>query len=368
MALTNFAALTNEEKTVWARDMWKQARNMSFVNKFVGKDSNSMIQRISELTKDEKGARAVITLVADLEGDGVAGDNQLEGNEEPIKSYDQVIQIDQLRHANRHKGAMADQRSVVNFRMNSKDVLAYWLADRMDQMAFLTLSGVSYAYKTNGAARGNSALTQLAFAADVTAPSARRHYRWVAASSSLASAATASVVSTDLPSYKMLVELKAKAKEEYVRGIRGPGGQEFYHVFLSPRGMAKLKLDSDYIANLRNGANRGDANPLFTGEAVTVDGLIIHEYRHVFNTLGLASSSKWGGTGTVDGNRILFCGAQAMGMADLGSPTWVEKEFDYDNQPAISTGKICGFKKPVFNSIYSGSAEDFGVIVCDTAI
>ncbi|MBM6672245.1 DUF4043 family protein, partial [Phocaeicola coprophilus] len=77
-----------------------------------------------------------------------AGDRTLEGNEETMQTFDQVIRIDQLRHANRHEGRMADQKSVVEFRGNSRDTLAYWLADRIDQLAFLTLSGVSYA-KTN---------------------------------------------------------------------------------------------------------------------------------------------------------------------------------------------------------------------------
>jgi hypothetical protein len=60
---------------------------------------------------------------------------------------------------------------------------------------------------------------------------------------------------------------------------------------------------------------------------------------------------------------MLFCGAQALGMADLGNPEWVEEEFDYGNQQGISVAKMLGFKKPVFNSSAQGSAEDFGVIV-----
>ena len=175
--LTNFALLTNEQKTAWSMDMWKHARNYSFVNKFLGKGSNSMIQHITELKKSEKGARAVITLLADLEGDGVAGDRTLEGNEEAMKSYDQVIRIDQLRHANRHEGRMADQKSIVEFRGNSRDLLSYWLADRMDQLAFQTMAGISYAKKTNGANRVGSDLQYLEFAADVSAPTAARRLR-----------------------------------------------------------------------------------------------------------------------------------------------------------------------------------------------
>lgn len=366
MAITNFAALTAEQKTVWARDTWKMARNMSFVNKFLGKDANSAVQRITELKRDEKGARAVITLVADLEGDGVAGDNTLEGNEEAIKSYDQVIQIDQLRNANRHKGKMAEQRSVVTFRSESKDVLAYWLADRIDQLAFLTLSGVAYTSRCNGAARTSTTFPELVFADDVSAPTSNRHRRW-SATGGLSAANTASITSSDTPSYKMLVELKAYAKSQYVRGIKGPGGEEYYHVVMTPQGMAKLKLDTEYLANLRSGAARGMDNPLFSGSAVTVDGLVVHEFRHVYNTTGLASGSKWGNN-TQDGQRVLFLGAQALGFADIGGPEWNEKGFDYDNQQGISTGKILGFLKPKFGNIYESSAvEDFGVISCYVA-
>jgi hypothetical protein len=70
----------------------------------------------------------------------------------------------------------------------------------------------------------------------------------------------------------------------------------------------------------------------------------------------------------VDGCQVLFCGAQALGMADIGSPEWVEKGFDYDNQQGISIGKILGFLKPKFGNIYeNNSVEDFGVLSCYVA-
>ena len=367
MALTNFNALTDEQLTVWSRDVWKQARNNMFINKFAGKGPNSMIQRITELTKTKKGTRAVLTLVADLEGDGVAGDNQLEGNEEAIKAYDQVINVDQLRHANRHKGRLADQKSVVNFRENSRDVLAYWLGDRCDQLAFLTLSGVAYTKTNRGADRVGSAFPDLEFASDVVAPSAGRHFRWDA-TTGLEPGNTADVVAADTPTWAMLVELKAQAKEKYIRGVKGAGNSESYHVFMTPSGMAKLRQDADYLANVRNAGVRGPGNELFKGaDSVYVDGLWIHEFRHVYNTKGAADGSKWGG-GSVDGQRVLFCGAQALGMADIGSPEWVEKGFDYDNQQGIATGKITGFLKPRFPSVIDSDDEDFGLLVCDTAI
>lgn len=373
MSLTNFALLTNEQKTTWSKDLWRQARNYSFVNQFSGSDANSVIQHITELKKSEKGARAVITLLADLEGDGVAGDRTLEGNEEAMKSFDQVIRIDQIRHANRHEGRMADQKSVVTFRENSRDVLAYWLADRVDQMAFLTLAGMSYGVKNSGGVRPGSDLVNLEFAQDITAPTTKRLLTWDKAAGGLLAPSqktntSASFLAADTPCWELFVQLKAYAKDNYIRGVKENGGEETYHIFLSPQAMAKLKLDPTYLLNLRHAMPRDKGNPLFTGGTVRIDDLYIHEFRHVPNTRTAASGAKWGSTGTVDGCRMLFCGAQALGFADIGNPEWVEKGFDYENQQGISTGKILGFLKPKFYSQYSGgTVEDFGVIAVDVA-
>lgn len=373
MALTNFGLLTQEQKTIWSRELWKQARNRSFINKFLGKGPDSLIQHITELKKSEKGARAVITLLADLTGDGVAGDRTLEGNEEAMQTFDQVIRIDQLRHANRHEGRMADQKSIVEFRGNSRNVLSYWIADRVDQMAFLSLGGNSYALHNNGATRIGSDLKNLEFAADVSAPTAGRRLRWdnngtVGEGSLIAGAASSDVAVADLPCWNMFLALKAYAKDRYIRGVGGAGGDEVYHAFLTPQAMLRLKQDPNYVSNLRHAQQRGDNNDLFTGSnSVKIDGIHLHEFRHVFNTSGAAAGSKWGG-GAVDGCQVLFCGAQALGMADIGAPYWDEEGFDYSNQQGIAVGKILGFKKPKFESIYeAGSNEDFGVISCYVA-
>lgn len=360
--LTNFSRLTTEQKTAWSMEFWHQARNYSFINKFLGNGPNALVQHITELKRSEKGARAVITLLADLTGDGIAGDRTLEGNEEALQSFDQVIRVDQLRNANRSEGRMADQKSIVNFRKDSRDTLAYWMSDRIDQLAFLTMAGWSYSLKPNGATRTGSDLPYLEFAADVAAPTSGRIYRWDNTAKALAAGVTANVTATDNLTYAALVSMKAQAKSDYVRGVRENGGEETYHVFVTPLANAQLKLDPDYINNLRYAAPRSQENALFTGSSVKVDGMYIHEFRHVPNTSGLADTFKWGAGGHIDGCNVLFAGAQALGMADLGMPEWEEKEFDYGNQPGISVSKLLGFLKPKFTSIYaSNTVQDFGV-------
>ena len=380
MANTNFAALTSEQLTIWSRDFWRVARNMSFINQFAGSGSNAMVQRISELTQSEKGARAVLTLLADMTGDGIVGDNTLEGNEEALRAYDIVVQLDQLRFANRLSGRLADQKSVVNFREHSRDALAYAMADRIDQLAFLSLSGIAYTQKNNGALRSvmtsGQNLGDLAFSGDVSAPTSNRHRRWDASSGLVAGDVTA-VAAADTISYKTLVDLKAYAKDQYMRGIRSAGNDEMFHLFVTPQVMADLKLDSDFLANVRNAGVRGPSNSLFAGSSsLMVDGIMVHEFRHVFNTSGATTGTssnagsagyKWGADADINGSACLFCGAQALAMADIGIPEIVEDTFDYGNQNGISIGKIFGLKKPVFNSDHSGQNEDFGVIRLDVA-
>ena len=383
MALTNFGTLTGDQLQTWSRDFWKVARNQSFINQFAGTGSNAMVQRVTELTKNQKGTKANITLLADMTGDGITGDFTLEGNEEALRAYDITIELDQLRFANRIAGRMADQKTVVNFREQSRDALAYAMADRCDQLAFLTLSGVGYTFKNNGALRtvvggavNGQELVDLAYASDVSAPTGDRHRRWDA-TSGLVAGGTNEMVAADKISYSTIVSLKAYAKDNYIRGIRGAGNQETFHMFVTPQQMASLKLDPDFLANVRNAGVRGSSNSLFSGSSsLMVDGVMIHEFRHVFNTSGAttgtstnvgAAGYKWGANADVNGARALFCGAQALALADIGLPEMVEDTFDYGNQSGISVGKIFGMRKPKYNSDISGSIQDFGVICLDTA-
>ena len=365
MANTNFAALTDEQQTVWSLDFWKEARNKTRIMRFAGKSSNNMIQRITELSKTTDGARAVITMVNDAVGDGVVNDNTLEGNEEALQSTEDVIQLDQWRHAHRSTGRMSDQKGVVKFRNEANDKLSYRAAEILDQLAFLTLSGVSYAYQTNGVARVGSQLGNLAFNADVSAPSTNRHLRWDA-TGGLVAGDTSQVAADDIPTWEMLVDLKATAVDRFIRPMRSDNGIEVYNVFMTPRGIAKLKKDSDFMNAWQHAQKRGESNPLFKGtphggmNGIYVDGLNIMEYRNVFH------SSTWGG-GSVEGQRVLLCGAQALGFADIGMARWVERDYDYGNVNGISVAKIFGFLKPKLYSTFHGTVEDFGVLCVDTA-
>ncbi|PIA74306.1 N4-gp56 family major capsid protein [Ectopseudomonas toyotomiensis] len=363
MAVTNFARLNSKQKIVWSRDVWSAARDQMFVKKFLGTGPGAMIQRITELTKTEKGEKVLMQLVADLVEDGVIGDNEREGNEEEMQNFEVELNIDLISHQVRNKGKMADQKTVINFREQARDRLAYWLANRIDQLVFLTLSGISYALHNDGSTRVGSPFPSLSFAADVSAPSSKRHLMWNG--TNLVTSNTASITSAFVASYKLIVDAIAYAKDHYIKPLMA-GGKEYYVILVKPGTLAQLKKDADYQRAVVALAQKdGKSSPWFTGGTVTIDGAVIHEHRLVYSTTGASAGNKWGADGNVNGTRALLCGAQALGMADLGVPEWVEKKFDYDSKVGISVDKMFGLLKPKFYSIYDKSVEDFGVLAID---
>jgi N4-gp56 family major capsid protein len=365
MPTTDFGALSTARKKVWATQIWIAGRDANFwmSNGFVGAGTNNVIERITQLTRTERGDECIMMLVADLQSDGVVGDNELSGNEEPLFNDSVSIHIDQIRHGVRSKGAMSEQRTVIRFRSTAREKLAFWLADKIDQMVFLMASGVTFAYNNDGSLRSSSSqLTQLAFAGDVTVPSSGRQKFANLATS------TASLASTDTLAWHMIVSTQAYAKRKRMKPIRS-GGREWYGMVLSTEQCRDLKNDPTYQTITRSAAPRGNDNPLFRNALAVIDGVVLYEHNKVQTTLGLASGSKWGAAGTVDGAQALFLGAQAMGFATINDIEYEEADVnDYKNRPGIAVSRIIGMIKPQYTSIPDANTkQDFGIVNLYTA-
>lgn len=362
---TNFASLSTAQKRVWSAEIWQAGRDLNFwmSNGFVGDSTGSIIQRVKELTETERGRICTMSLVGDIVGDGVAGDNVLSGNEVAMWSDTIEIRLDQLRNGVRSSGRMGEQATVIRFRTVGKDKLSFWLADKIDEMMFLTAAGIAYSLNLDGSTRSAaSQLPSLAFASDVAAPSSGRKMYAGSATS------TASLTASDKVTWNFLVSLQAYAKRKRIKPVRS-GGREYYVAMLSTEQCRDLKVDSNYQTIVSRAGPRGDNNPLFKGAVAVVDGLIIYDHQKVPNTLGLASASKWGSGGLVDGAQGMLMGAQAMGFAQIGSLMVEESDTtDYKNRPGMSIGRIMGLLKPQFRSVFdSDTRQDFGVLSFYTA-
>lgn len=364
MAATDFAALSDANKRLWMAEIIAAGREESFweMNGMIGSGMNSPVQLITEMTETERGAECVMQLVNDMTSDGVVGDSLMEGNEDVIYNDSAIIRLDQLRNALRHKGRMSEQRTVVRFRTISRDKLAFWLADKTDELKFLTIAGITYDKKLDGSTRTSSQLPSLTFNADVTAPSSgRKKYAGTATS-------TATLTSSDKVTWNKVIELQSYAKRKRMRPIRG-GGRDHYVLLLGPEGMRDLKSDTTYQTNVGRAAVRGPDNPMFKNAVANIDGVLIYEHNKVPSTQGLTSGvDKWGSGSTVEGSQALFFGAQALGFSKIGGSQYNESDNkDYNNRPALAIGRMMGILKPQFVSLTDLSSgvptkQDFGVI------
>ncbi len=367
MAVTDFGALVGTRKKVWEETAWIQGLDKAFwfATGMMGSgndDDTKPIHLVTDLTKTSGGDKCIMQLVAELQGDGIAGDNDVNGAEEQLINDELEIVIDMFSNAVKSKGRMAEQRVVLRFRSLARNKLSYWLGDKLDEMTFLMASGRAFTLKLDGSTRGTSQLPALAFAGSVTAPSSNRVlYQGVATSE-------ASLTAGDTMTWNFLVTAAARAKRLRLKPIR-MNGKDCYCVVMSVEQMRDLKKDPNYQTNAGRADARGAANQLFTGQVGMIDNLILFEHAKVFNTFGLSSGSKWGASGTVDGAQALLLGAQALGFARIGDPAWDEADQNnYGRAPGVAYGRMVGLVKSQFRSIYDGNTtQDFSILSLKTA-
>lgn len=371
--LTDFGSLQPQQKMAWGHKAYEEYVEKFFFTKMLGNGNGAIIEHITELSKNSKGeSGAFFPLIPRMTGGGVFGDNTLDGRERSSEAYWQRVNFDQLRNGMVNKGKLADQKSVLQFRKIHRGLLSSWLADTWEDQAILVASGISFAFNTDGSTRltpaGQDPWTDLVYAADITAPSANRHFRWDGTAGALVAGNTAAIEADDLPTYNLIPQIVAKAQSKRLTPLK-VGGKEYFIWLVHTDTMARLYQDTNFRSILINADTKSEGAKIFTGAVVTLNGLIIQPYTRVYNTQGAASGSKWGSGGLINGTRSLLLGAQGLALADLGVPEWNEMEKDYENRHGLSIAKMGGWLKPKFPSSYdAGAIEDFGIMAIDLAL
>jgi N4-gp56 family major capsid protein len=305
----------NLVEKAWSKQLWREAEKDNFFAKFTGTGTDAIIQVKTELKKDA-GDQITVPLLMRLVGEGVTGDNMLEGNEEALQFYDCQVKVDQIRHAVRLKGRMEEQKTSLNLRTAAKDSLKTWFVEKQEKMIVEALTAnptVEHTVFANGRTSEDAITDADVFTADMISIAAR----------------------------------KAKTLEPKIRRVRVEG-KEYYVMLVDNYQARDLKNDTKWLEAQKHANVRGSENPIFTGMLGVYDGVVVHEYENLIRTETGASSAKVGHA------LLLGCQAGIKGVAKEAS--WKEKAFDYDNQMGFSTGAILGVKKSVFNE------KDFAVV------
>src|SRR5687768_17725951 len=97
MAVTSYGLNSSETVKVWSRKLFRESLKQTWLHKFMGEGTDSIIQYVNDLAKGP-GDRVTNILRMQLSGDGIEGDATLEGSEEALTTYTDNFVINQLRH------------------------------------------------------------------------------------------------------------------------------------------------------------------------------------------------------------------------------------------------------------------------------
>jgi N4-gp56 family major capsid protein len=355
MATTAYGVNHNETVKLWARKLFHEALKATWIYKFIGKDSSSMVQLLTD-TQKGPGDRVRVILRMLLSGAGIQGDGTLEGNEEALTTYTDDLVINQLRHSVRSAGKMTEQRIPFSIREEARLALTDWWADRFDTWVFNQLGSATYLNDTRYT--GNQSVT--------TADSSHVVYPLTsivdidATANSVASNSASAVMTLSV--IDKFVE-KAKTLSPQIRPLM-IGGEQKYVCFVHPYQEYDLRTNTNtgQWLDIQKAAVSGGQqynNPIYKGALGEYNNTIIH----VSTRVPLSASASVTGHASV--RSAIFCGAQAATLA-FGQGhgpekfEWVEELFDYQNQLGVAAGCIGGAKKTQFNS------ADYGVLICPT--
>ena len=365
--MANTITIDALRQELWSKELLDDVmRDVENVMQFMGEDGNNVIQVSRELQK-KKGDVETFGLVARLSGDGVTGDDELEGNEEAMLSYSEQVAIDQIRNAVRLKGKLDAQKVVYDQIKSARENLRMWMKEFIARQIFLKLAGVTNTslVDTNGVVVGTRAAFSNTpdFIADADTAAGTGNRYLCAETTGAASLAAADTMTLDLVTK---AATKAKLANPKIQPLDA-GGESFYVMYLHPLCARDIRISSDWKTAQENARVRSDKNPVFRGALGYWSNVLLLENEFVpWLDISVAGNS-WRGTGTgtdygADCAGNLLCGRQAVLMAEASNPeALVVEQFDYKNKDGVAGSFIGGLQKAMFNS------KEFGVILVDAA-
>ena len=352
MATSSWGVNDAEAVKLWSRKTMHEALKMTYVSRFLGSDSDSLVQ-IQDDTAKGPGDRIRTILRMQLTGRGIQGDNTLEGNEEALVTYTDDLLIDQLRHAVRSGGKMSEQRVPFEVREEARMALTDWWAGTFDQWFFNQISGA--AAQTDTRLTGNNAA--------LSPDSTHIIYAGVATAESNLSANASQTFTLQVIDRAVLAARTLTPVIRPLNNQQEPGKHQFV-MFITPEQHYDLRRSTatgewQDIQKYALSANASEKNPILSGSIGVYNGVVLHEAWRLYT---FADGDAVAG----GGGRAVLCGAQAATLAfgrgySKNRMNWVEEMFDFGNQLGVSTGVIGGLKKTRFNS------RDFATLVVSTA-
>lgn len=352
MGATEFALGATLAVQRWSASLAYEAEKLQYFRKFMGQGPENMIVVKTDLNK-QAGEKITFGLRMKLDGDGIEGDNIIEGTsaEEALVFHADSIFIDQRRKGTKSKGKMSEQRVPYSMRAEGRDAVAMWFAEDYDEQIMMYLAGArgidtSYHVGLAYTGRANNSFR--------TPDSSHVIYGGNATGLS-------DIDSADKMKLTIVERLvsQLETSDPMIQPFR-INGENRWVLLMHTWNAYDLRTSisqNDWVDIHKATDNMN--SPLYQNALGEYAGIILHKHRNVVrfdSTTGCASG--------VTASRSLLLGAQAAmiawgGGGAMGRYSWNEEMDDRGNALAITAGCIYGVNKTRFNS------ADFGVIAVD---
>lgn len=368
----NTVTIDANRQELWSKKLLQDVkRDIENAMRFVTSDEeecNGVVLMKNDL-KEQKGDVTNLALIARLNGDGVTGDNELEGNEESMLSFNEQVAIDQIRNGVRLKGKLDAQKVAYDQIKPARGVLRTWMREFIIRQIMLKMGGVTNTSLTdvNGNVVGTNCTwsNTPAFIPDAdTASAVGSGNRYLnAAGHSMATADSGDIMTLDLITD---AATKAELADPKIQKLN-VNGDEFYVVYLHPLQARDLRKSDDWKQAQQNARERSESNPIFKGALGFWSNclLLSNEFCPWLDISVAGNSFRGAASGTdygVDSARAILCGRGAVGMAECSNPeALVLETFDYGNKQGVGASWIGGVQKIIFNSL------EYGCISIDSA-
>jgi len=331
--------LTNDPLTrkKWARELFSIILPAVEFNDLVGKGKDSIVQMDTDLAKGE-GDEMTFGIRLPLVGEGIVGNDPVEGNEEKLIFRNFKLTIEELNHAVDTGGKMEEQRVPYNLLQEGKSGLQDWWADKLSNMVIATLCGDT-TFKIAGKT----------FAQACTDPDTSHWLRVNDAATDAALTSTDIIDLNFLDRMKQLAEMPTTVGAFKLRPLK-IGGKSFFRVI----------LHTYVFDRMRQNMNIGQWGDLVRSAGKLAQPNVEFEYNGM-----LVSKSERVRKSPTNSSvyRNVLLGAQAAvwawgGAGDSKSTTmsFVPYTRDAERFMNVRGGGILGCKKVKFNDM------DFGII------
>ena len=347
---------------LWDAGFFRDYVRASRFRRYMGTDEASIIQLKEDLTK-KRGDRVTFALVNELTGAGVTGNATLKGNEERLNSRSHPVTVDVLRHA-----VVVDdwdiQKSVIDLRNAAKTQLREWAQKQLRDgliNALGQIDGVNFSAST--AAQRNTWTTNNQDRLLFGLGTANYTAVWATGIQSLSAGEqlTPNVLSL---MKRMAQAASPKVKPIYVKEL----DQEWYVAYIGPRAWRDLTEDNPTtnvltLAN-RDARVRGEDNPLFTGDSLVWDGIILRE------TPEIGPETVQSGSAGAAIEPVYLCGAQAIGIAWAQRTKSTTDMDDYEFLHGVGVQEMRGIEKLRFGTaagVDTTTPKDHGMVTAFVA-